>query len=97
MQISLRVRRTSLLVCLAVVPFIFTPSAGSVRDPTLNVTDAGLTRSLTVALTSTETIAVLDSIAVTPSTPSIIVAGTQQFTATGTFSDGSTQNTDRVP
>ena len=24
--------------------------------------------------------------------PTIVVAGTQQFTATGTFSDGSTQN-----
>ena len=36
--------------------------------------------------------ATLTSIAVTPANPSIEVGGTQQFTATGTYSDGSTQN-----
>ncbi|MFZ0828415.1 MAG: Ig-like domain-containing protein, partial [Verrucomicrobiia bacterium] len=36
--------------------------------------------------------ATLTSISVTPASPSIIVGGTQQFTATGTYSDGSTQN-----
>ena len=34
----------------------------------------------------------LTSIAVTPSNPTVTVGGTQQFTATGTYSDGSTQN-----
>jgi uncharacterized protein YjdB len=34
----------------------------------------------------------LVSIAVTPANPSIVIAGAQQFTATGTFSNGSTQN-----
>src|SRR5262249_11056431 len=34
----------------------------------------------------------LSSIAVTPSNPTVTVGGTQQFTATGTYSDGSTQN-----
>src|SRR5215475_3378632 len=34
----------------------------------------------------------LRSIAVTPSSPSLTVGATQQFTATGTYSDGSTQN-----
>jgi hypothetical protein len=34
----------------------------------------------------------LKSIAVTPATATIVVGQTQQFTATGTFSDGSTQN-----
>ena len=34
----------------------------------------------------------LVSIAVTPASPSIAKGGTQQFTATGTYSDGSTQN-----
>ncbi len=39
----------------------------------------------------------LTSIAVTPSSPSVSVStGTQQFTATGTFSDGSTQNLSSV-
>jgi len=36
--------------------------------------------------------ATLSSIAVTPSTPTILTGTTQQFTATGTYSDGSTQN-----
>ena len=36
--------------------------------------------------------AVLQSIAVTPASPSIVKGSTQQFTATGIFSDGSTQN-----
>jgi PKD repeat protein len=34
----------------------------------------------------------LQSIAVTPASPSVAVGGTQQFTATGTYADGSTQN-----
>ena len=34
----------------------------------------------------------LSSIAVTPANPSIVAGVTQQFTATGTYSDGSTQN-----
>ncbi|HYG36610.1 MAG TPA: DUF4082 domain-containing protein, partial [Clostridia bacterium] len=36
--------------------------------------------------------ATLNSIAVTPAGPSITAGATQQFTATGTYSDGSTQN-----
>ena len=42
--------------------------------------------------TLTVTNAVLISLAVTPPNPSIAVGTTQQFIATGTFSDGSTQN-----
>ena len=38
------------------------------------------------------TAATLLSIAVTPANPSIATGTTQQFTATGTFSDNSTQN-----
>ena len=45
--------------------------------------------TLTVGTSNTPT---LVSIAVTPSSPTINVGVTQQFTATGTFSDGSTQN-----
>ncbi len=36
--------------------------------------------------------AVLQSIAVTPATPSVPLGKTEQFTATGTYTDGSTQN-----
>jgi len=42
--------------------------------------------------TLTVTSATLNSIAVTPATPSIAKGATQQFAATGTFSDGSTQD-----
>ena len=44
------------------------------------------------AVPLTGTSATLQSIAVTPATASIARNGTQQFIATGTFSDGSTQN-----
>lgn len=44
------------------------------------------------AATLTGTLATLQSVAVTPATSSIARNGTQQFTATGTFSDGSKQN-----
>ncbi|MGA2740107.1 MAG: Ig-like domain-containing protein [Bryobacteraceae bacterium] len=40
----------------------------------------------------TVTSAALVSLAVTPATPSLALGTSQQFTATGTFSDGSTQN-----
>src|SRR5204863_8733644 len=40
----------------------------------------------------TVTAPVLQSIAVTPANPSITKGATQQFTATGTYSDSSTQN-----
>ena len=36
----------------------------------------------------------LTSIAVTPANPTVTVGGTQQFTATGTYSDGTTQGSD---
>jgi hypothetical protein len=42
--------------------------------------------------TITVTPAALVSIAVTPPNPSLTLSATQQFTATGTFTDGSTQN-----
>jgi hypothetical protein len=38
------------------------------------------------------TVATLSSISVTPANPQITQGGTQQFTATGTYSDGTTQN-----
>jgi hypothetical protein len=44
------------------------------------------------AATLTGTSATLQSIAVTPATASIARSGTEQFTAAGTFSDGSVQN-----
>ncbi|MGB7847200.1 MAG: FG-GAP-like repeat-containing protein [Candidatus Acidiferrum sp.] len=47
---------------------------------------------VSTAATLTGTAATLQSIVVTPATASISRNGTEQFTATGAFSDGSTQN-----
>ncbi len=54
---------------------------------TITATSGPISGSTTLTLT-----AALTSIAITPSNPSIPVGSNQQFTATGTFSDGSTQN-----
>jgi uncharacterized protein YjdB len=51
--------------------------------------------AISASTTLTVTAPVLQSVAVTPSGPSILVGGTQQFTATGTYSDGS--NLDLTP
>ena len=48
--------------------------------------------SVSGTTTLTVTVATLQSIAVTPASPSLAVGTTQQLTATGTYSDGSTAN-----
>jgi len=55
---------------------------------------AGSAQAAVVSPAATLTVsnATLQSIAVTPASVSLGVGGTQQFTATGTFSDGSTQD-----
>ncbi len=55
---------------------------------TIKAVSGGITGSTTLTVTA----ATLVSIAVTPANPSIAKGRTQQFTATGTFSDNSTQN-----
>jgi phospholipase C len=62
----------------------------SVAQGTTTITAISGSISATTVLTVTP--AVLMSIAVTPAIPSIPQGTTQQFTATGTYSDGSTQN-----
>jgi hypothetical protein len=57
---------------------------------TITATYSGVTGSDTVTVTGTS--APLASIAVGPSTASAAIGGTVQFTATGTYADGSTQN-----
>jgi uncharacterized protein YjdB len=74
------------------ISIIFTPGAQGSRNATLTVVDTGLSSPQLVTLTGTGTAAILESIAVTPGTASIIASTTQQFTATGTYSDGSTKN-----
>lgn len=63
-------------------------NASSTVGPTnIQVTYGGVTGSYAFTLTP----ATLNSIAITPATPSIAKGLTQQFVATGTYSDGSTQ------
>jgi hypothetical protein len=57
-----------------------------------NSTIQAASASVTGLTTLTVTAAVLSSLAVTPANSAIAKGVTQQFTATGTFSDGSTQN-----
>jgi hypothetical protein len=68
----------------------FTPQAAGARLATLSFTD-GSGSPQAVALGG-HGVAVLSSIAVTPANSSIAIGGMQQFTATGTYTDGSTNN-----
>jgi phospholipase C len=64
----------------------------TVLSYSLTVTDSGSHSPQTASLTGTGPTSVLTSIAVTPADPSVTVGASQQFTATGTFSDGHTSN-----
>jgi uncharacterized protein YjdB len=55
---------------------------------TITALFAGLTSQVTLTVTN----ATLDSITITPATADITLGKSQQFTATGNFSDGSTEN-----
>jgi sugar lactone lactonase YvrE len=63
-------------------------TAVNVGTSTISATQTGISGSTVLTVTAP----VLASIAVTPANPSIAKGSTQQFTATGTFSDNSTQN-----
>jgi hypothetical protein len=56
---------------------------------TISAALAGVTGQTTLTVQAPPT---LSSVAMTPAKPTILVGSTQQFTATGTYSDGSTQN-----
>jgi trimeric autotransporter adhesin len=64
---------------------VATPVA--VGSTMITATLGGISDSTILTVTS----ATLDTLAITPSSPSIALGTTQQFTATGTYSDGSTQ------
>jgi hypothetical protein len=55
---------------------------------TITATSGGVSGSATLTVTS----ATLTAISITPTNPSIALGTTKQFTATGSYSDGSTQN-----
>jgi hypothetical protein len=64
-------------------------TAVSVGDPTISASLSGITGSTSVTVTAST----LVSIAITPAGITTVAAGnTQQFTATGTYTDSSTQN-----
>jgi hypothetical protein len=63
-------------------------TGSSVGQTTVTATLGSVSGSTVLTVTA----ATLVSIAVTPANPSIVVGTTQQFQATGTYTDGSTQN-----
>lgn len=63
-------------------------SGAAVGTATISATINGITGSTDITITA----AVLSSIAVTPSVPSVPLGTTQGLTATGTYTDGSTQD-----
>lgn len=72
----------------------FTPTVtGAVKGGKLTFADTASNSPQIATLTGTGVAAALESIAVTPGNdPSVYVGGTQQFTATGTYSNGTTKN-----
>jgi hypothetical protein len=69
-----------------------TPPEGSTSYLQTSITNAKFTDLEPVTVVITSTAPALMSIAVTPAKPVLTVGSTKQLTATGTFSNGSTQN-----
>ncbi len=74
------------------VSVTFKPKLLGLRSGTLTFTDKATNSPQTVSISGTGSAANLVSIAVTPANSSIAAGKTQQFTATGTYSDGTTKN-----
>ena len=75
----------------ATVATIATTGLATALDPgttTITATSGAITGTATLTVTA----ATLVSLQITPVNPTVVVGGTQQFTATGTFSDTTTQN-----
>ena len=73
------------------VSVTFSPKAMGTRSGTLTFSDSANNSPQTVSLSGTGAAANLVSIAVTPAPASIALGTTQQFAATGTYSDGTTK------
>ena len=69
----------------------FTPQAAGARSATVNFTDNGGASPQVLKLGG-HGVAVLSSIAVTAANSSVAIGATQQFTATGAYTDGSSNN-----
>lgn len=74
------------------VAISFAPTMTGKRTGTLTVSDSANNSPQTVSLTGMGIASVLVSIAVTPTPASIAQGTSQQFTAIGTYSNGTTQN-----
>jgi len=74
------------------ISVVFTPGATGLRQGKLEVNDNASGSPQTVQLSGHGISATLKSIAVTPSSATLAVGATQQFTATGTYSNGDTEN-----
>ena len=71
---------------------LFSPTSLGLKTATLAVVDDANNSPQKVKLSGTGIAPVLISVAVSPSPVSIVVGQTQQFAATGNYSNGSTQN-----
>ena len=71
---------------------VFTPTTIGPQQGTLTINDSAFGSPSLVALSGTGNDNGLTSIRVTPANPSLAAGYTQQFTATGYFKSGSTQN-----
>jgi uncharacterized protein YjdB len=84
---------TSSVTWVSLTPGVATISSGGLAkgvgagSSTIQATMGSVTGSTVLTVTA----AMLTSVAVTPANPAIAIAATQQFTATGTYSDASTQ------
>ena len=78
------------------VQVTFTPTATGTNTGKLTFTDSASSSPQRVALSGTGQAPALLSIAVTPASPSIYVGSSQQFTATGTYSNNTTKNLSSV-
>lgn len=70
----------------------FKPSVTGSRMGTLTIMDSAGNSPQVASLSGTGSAPILVSLAVTPPAPSILWGNSEQFTAIGTFSDGSTQD-----
>lgn len=74
------------------VSVTFTPSAGGTRTGTVTIFNNAGTSPRAIGLTGSGDAVSLDSITVTPKSPMLPVGSTLQFSATGNYSNGTTQN-----
>ena len=75
------------VVTISAAGIVSAPASGPSGVVTVTATSGSISGSKTLTVTP-----ILVSLAVTPANQSIAIGGSLQFTATGTFSDGTTQN-----